>query len=70
MNNQDELRFYKIRYPGSYLGGNAVVRAYDKQNAYEMLLENYPSLDPIERCVFTKIDGSTIGVLYNWDGDY
>ena len=67
---QDMLDIYVIKYPGSWMGGNAVVKAYSEQNAWDMLKENNEFVDPIEQCTFTKIPESTIGVIYNWDGEY
>lgn len=66
----EDVSVYLVRYPGSYLGGKAVVRAYDKKSAWECLKENYEGLEPIEKCAITKIDAEVIGVLYNDDGDY
>ena len=60
---------YVIKYPGSWMGGNAVVVADSQQEAYDMLKENNHSLDPIHECTITP----TLylpGVIYNWDGEY
>lgn len=66
----ENVSIYIVRYPGSYLGGKAVVRSYDEKSAWECLKENYESLEPMDQCTFTKISADTIGVLYNDDGDY
>lgn len=60
---------YYIRYPGKYLGGRAIVRAINEQNAYDKLKEKYPTLDPFIKCTFEEIP-ITQDVIYNWDGDY
>ena len=66
----EDVGIYLVRYPGSYLGGKAVVRAYDEKSAWECLKENYESLEPMDQCTITKISADIIGVLYNDDGEY
>lgn len=64
-----KLKVFKINYPGSYLGGRAIVKGTDEKDAYLTLAKEYPQLDPIDECTFKEIKHSQ-KVIYNWDGDY
>ncbi len=63
------MNIYNIKYPGSWMGGNAVVIADNKQQAWEMLKENNEFLDPFHKCSF-EVRLFLPGVVYNWDGEY
>lgn len=51
------------------MGGNAVVIAKTKQEAWDMLKENNDYLDSFDKCKFTEREYLP-GVVYNWDGEY
>ena len=62
-------KIFIILYPGSYMGGRAVVKAGSDVEAWELLKIEYPRLDPFKECNFEELPDRS-GVFYNWDGDY
>lgn len=77
--NMKMSKIFIIRYPGSHLGGRAVVRADNEKEAYKKLANkiklnpnpysNFKKLDPFKECKFEEIP-DTKDIIYDWDGEY
>ncbi len=66
---EEPLKVFLIEYPGSYMGGRAVVVSSSSKSAYELLKTKGGQLDAYEKCKFTCIPNIP-GVYYDWDGEY
>ena len=66
----EKLKVFLIYYSGLWLGGKAVVLAYDKKSAYDYLKNDHsPKLGEFEDCNITEYDIKP-GILYNDTGNY
>lgn len=63
------MNIYLIKFDGLWMGGKAVVKAYDKTKAYEIVKKEWPNIEPIEKCRITKFDMKP-GLVYFDSGDY
>jgi len=60
---------YEVRFNGLCLGGKAIVKAIDEKAAWSALQKEWPSLEPLEKCIVIKLPNGD-GVLYFDSGDY
>lgn len=46
---------YEFRFSGSYLGGKAIVKAINKDAAWELLKKEWPNLETLGKCRVKEI---------------
>lgn len=63
------LKVYNVTYDGSYLGGRAVVLAFNTAMAKRMVKKDSCTINFVNVRV-EKVSGLKAGVVFNWDGDY
>lgn len=66
------MNLYEITFPGHWLGGVAIVAAFDEARALHIMKRLLPEhgLPADEPIIRRKLDGKIEGVLYIDNGDY
>ena len=62
-------KIYHFKFKGSWLGGNALIKAISEDAAWKALKKRWQNLEPLEKCKVTEIQDRA-GVLYFDSGDY